>query len=147
MSFKEFFGRFLQKKNKKAATPEASATPKLAVPLLTTVAATAAARPPAQPSFLEETEQARRLLAIAVSRQATKFVTTATIGRVALTEEQLRENIKSKIIGKEGRNIRLFQERTGVDLILNDEADAVLVSSFDPFRREVARVALEILVK
>lgn len=95
----------------------------------------------------EEDEQARRLLAIAVSRQATKFVSQVTTSRVKLTRIQVQEGMKGKIVGKEGRNARHFEEKAGVDLLLNDEPDAIVVSSFDPFRREVARLALESLVR
>ena len=100
-----------------------------------------------QPSYLDTEDQARRLLAIAVSRQATRFVSHATTSRVKLTQSQLEEGIQGKIIGQEGRNIRHFEERAGVDLVLNEEPDAVLVSSFDAFRREVARLALSSLIQ
>jgi len=102
---------------------------------------------PALPGYLEESEQARRLLAIAMARQATRFVSGATTDRIKLTSEQLKDGIKSRIVGKEGRNMRVFQEKAGVDLLLNDEPDAVVISCFDPFRREIARVALETLVR
>jgi ribonuclease Y len=102
---------------------------------------------PQLPASLNEEEQARRLLTIALSRQATKFISHVTTARVKLTSSQLKEGIKGKIVGKEGRNARHFEERAGVDLLLNDEPDAVLISSFDPFRREIARVALEQLVR
>ncbi|MFZ9596136.1 MAG: HDIG domain-containing metalloprotein [Bdellovibrionia bacterium] len=97
---------------------------------------------PGLPKFLEEHEQAQRLIALAVSRQATRFISSVTTDRIRFTAEQLKDGVKGKIVGKEGRNARHFQERSGVDLLLNDEPDAVVLSSFDPFRREVARVAL-----
>ncbi len=103
-----------------------------------------------QPSFsanLDEEEQARRLLAIVVSRQATRFVVPASTTHVQFTDAQLRDGIKNKIVGKEGRNARAFEEKAGVDLLLNDRPNAVVISCFDPFRREVARTALEILVR
>ena len=103
--------------------------------------------PPAQPTYLREDEQARRLLAIAVARQATSFVAAATTGRVKFSPTQLKDNIKSRIVGKDGRNARTFEEKAGVDLLLNDEPDSVVISCFDPFRREVARVALESLAR
>jgi ribonuclease Y len=102
---------------------------------------------PLQPAYLDEADQARRLLAIAASRQATRFISSVTTARIKLTASQLKDGIKGKIVGKDGRNARHFEERAGVDLLLNDEPDAVTVSSFDPFRREVARVALESLVR
>ena len=104
------------------------------------------ANPPTFPN-LHESEQARRLLAIAVSRQATRFVTAAVVTDVLLTEGQLKDGIKSKIVGKDGRNARHFEEKAGVDLLLNDKPDAIVISSFDPFRREVARLALENLIR
>ena len=91
-------------------------------------------------------EQAQRLLAIAIARQATKSVSHLTVARVSLSASQIKDGIKGKIVGKDGRNARHFEEKAGVDLLLNEEPDAVIVSSFDPFRREVARVALEMLV-
>ncbi len=100
-----------------------------------------------RPPTLSEEEQAKRVLSIAIARQATRFVTHATTARIALTSTQLKEGIKGKIVGKDGRNARHFEERAGVDLLLNDEPQAVVISSFDPFRREVARVALEALVR
>ena len=102
--------------------------------------------PPVFPN-LHESEQARRLLAIAVSRQASRFVTAASTSEVSLTTAELKDGIKSKIVGKEGRNARHFEEKAGVDLLLNEKPDAIVISSFDPFRREVARVALEILIR
>ena len=86
------------------------------------------------------------MLSIAMARQATRMLASASVIRVGLTRSQLEEGIKGKLVGKEGRNIRVFQEKAGVDLLLNEEPDAILVSSFDPFRREVARKALEILI-
>lgn len=103
--------------------------------------------PPHFPSYLSDDEKARRLLAIAVARQATRFISHATTARVKLSPDQLKDGIKSRIVGKEGRNARHFEERAGVDLLLNDEPNAVLISSFDAFRREVARVAMESLVR
>jgi ribonuclease Y len=99
------------------------------------------------PSHLDEEEQAKRLICIALARQATRFTANVATARVKLTSNQLKDAIKSKIVGKEGRNARHFEERAGVDLLLNDEPDAVIISCFDPFRREVARVALEALVR
>ncbi|MBC7691433.1 MAG: HDIG domain-containing protein [Methylotenera sp.] len=114
---------------------------------LPTTSFTVRTQTPLQPDYLDEQEQALRLLTIAISRQATKFATQSVTTTVKFTAAQLNEGIKSKIVGKEGRNARHFEEKSGVDLLLNDQPDAVVVSSFDPFRREVARAALEILVR
>ncbi len=102
---------------------------------------------PQLPTYLDPEDQVRRLLAIALSRQATQFITHVTTARVKLTSLQLKDGIKSKIVGREGRNARHFEERAGVDLLLNDEPDSVMISCFDSFRREVARVAMESLVR
>lgn len=102
---------------------------------------------PTLPGSLDEESQAKRILAIVLARQATHFVAHATTTRVKLTPTQQNEGIKARIVGKDGRNVRHFEEKAGVDLLLNDEPDSVMVSSFDPFRREVARVALENLIR
>ncbi len=102
---------------------------------------------PTYPTHLSEDEQARRLLAIAMARQASRFAVNGAVARVKLSASQLDEGIKAKIVGKEGRNARAFEEKAGVDLILNDEPDAILISTFDPFRRELARTALEALIR
>jgi len=102
---------------------------------------------PQQPSHLSEDDQARRLLALAMARQASRFVVAQATARVKLSPRQIEEGIKSRIVGREGRNARVFEEKAGVDLLLNEEPDAVLISTFDPFRREVARVAMEHLVR
>ncbi|MBL7714745.1 MAG: HDIG domain-containing protein [Bdellovibrionales bacterium] len=91
-------------------------------------------------------EEAKRLLAIAISRQAKDFSIAGAVTRVRLSPSQLDQGFKARIVGKEGRNARVFEEKAGVDLLLNDEPDSVLISSFDPYRREVARVALEALI-
>jgi ribonuclease Y len=91
-------------------------------------------------------QESRRLLAIAMARQVTRVLPAATLSRIGLTRSQLEDGIKPKLVGKEGRNVRIFQEKAGVDLLLNEEPEAILISSFDPFRREVARRALEILI-
>jgi ribonuclease Y len=98
-------------------------------------------------SLTFEAEQARRLLCIAMARQASKTVSQSSVARVSFSESQLKEGVKGKIVGKEGRNARCFEEKAGVDLLLNEEADSVVISGFDAFRREVARVALEMLVR
>jgi ribonuclease Y len=103
---------------------------------------------PALPGYLETTEeQARRLLAIVAARQATRWVSEYSTSRVPLSATQIKDGIKGKIVGKDGRNSRYFEEKAGVDLILNEIPDAVIISSFDAFRREVARAALDILIR
>ncbi len=100
-----------------------------------------------QKMSLSEQEQAKRLLCIAISRQATRVISHLSVARVSFSESQLKDGIKGKIVGKDGRNAKSFEEKAGVDLLLNEEADSVMISSFDAFRREVARVALEMLVR
>lgn len=91
-------------------------------------------------------QEAQRLLALAASRMAGTAAGSVAVSKVELGDKAQAAVLKSKIVGKDGRNIKVFQERSGVDLVLNDEIDRVGLSSFDPFRREVARVALQSLI-
>lgn len=91
----------------------------------------------------EEAEaRAKRIIGIAISRYAGEYTAERTVAAVQLPNEEM----KGRIIGREGRNIRAFEATTGVDVIIDDTPDAVVVSAFDPIRREVARQALERLV-
>lgn len=86
--------------------------------------------------------EAKKIVAMAIQRLASEQAASTSVAAVALPSDEM----KGRIIGREGRNIRAFETATGVDVIIDDTPDTVVISCFDPIRRETARVALEELI-
>lgn len=90
----------------------------------------------------EADARARKIIATTIARISSDYTAEQTINAVNIPNEEM----KGRIIGKEGRNIQVFEKETGVDVIIDDTPDSIILSSFDPVRRQIARLAMEKLI-
>ncbi len=104
--------------------------------------ATKAARRIEEEAREKADKKAKEILAVAIQRYAGEYVAEDAVSVVSLPNEEM----KGRIIGREGRNIRALESATGVDIIIDDTPEAVILSCFNPIRREVARIAIERLI-
>lgn len=92
---------------------------------------------------LESSEKAKQLIVGAMERYSDDVVGLQTVSTIELPNDEM----KGRLIGREGRNIRTIESITGVDLIIDDTPEAIVISSFDPLRREIAKITIETLIK
>jgi len=96
-----------------------------------------------QEALLESDKKAKNLLVESMQKYANDVATEQTVTTISLPNDEM----KGRLIGREGRNIRTIESVTGVDLIIDDTPEAIVISSFDPFRREIAKLTIESLIK